>query len=56
MSTCNLDHTLGDVVRKLSDQKSFLPEDLFVEGSQLLEQNPDQHTLNELFHLLKNMI
>ena len=53
MSTCNLDHTLEDVKKKLSDQKSFLPEDLFVEGSHLLEQNPDQHTLNELFHLLK---
>ena len=53
MSACNLDHTLGDVVKKLSNQKSFLPEDLFVESSQLLEQKPDQHTLNELFHFLK---
>ena len=53
MSTCNLDHTLEDVVKKLSDQKSFLPEDLFVESSQLLEKKSNQHTLNELFHLLK---
>jgi hypothetical protein len=53
MSTCNLDHTLEDVKSKLSDQKSFLPEDLFVESRQLLELIPDQHTLNELFHFLK---
>ena len=53
MSTCNLDHTLEDVTKKLSEQKSFLPEDLFVGSNQLLEQKPDQNTLNELFHLLK---
>ncbi len=53
MSTCKLDHTLEDVKSKLSDQKLFLPEDLFVESIQMLEQKPDQHTLNELFHLLK---
>ena len=53
MSSCKLNHTLEDVKSKLSDQKSFLPEDLFVESSQLLEQKPDQHTLNELFHFLK---
>ena len=53
MSTCNLDHTLEDVVKKLSDQKLFLPEDIFVVSSQLLEKRPNQDTLNELFHLLK---
>ena len=53
MSTCKLDHTLEDVKNKLSDQKLFLPEDLFVESSQMLEQEQSQHTLNELFHLLK---
>ena len=53
MSTCKLDHTLEDVKSKLSDQKLFLPEDLFVESIQMLEENPDQLTLNELFHLLK---
>ena len=53
MSTCNLDHTLEDVVKKLSDQKPFLPEEIFVVSSQLLDGNPDQLTLNKLFHLLK---
>ncbi|QUW21966.1 group-specific protein [Sporosarcina sp. Marseille-Q4063] len=53
MSTCNLDHTLEDVTKKLSEQKPFLPVDLFEESNHLLEQRPDQNTLNELFHLLK---
>lgn len=53
MNTCNFDHSLEDVTKKLADQKSFLPEDLFNGSNQLLEQKPDQHTLNELFHLLK---
>lgn len=53
MSTCNLDHTLKDVTKKLSEQKSFLPEDIFDVSNQLLEQTPNQLILNELFHLLK---
>lgn len=53
MSTCNFDHTLEDVTKKLSEQKPFLPEDLFDGSNQLLEQKPDQNKLNELFHLLK---
>jgi hypothetical protein len=53
MSSCNLDHDLEDVTKKLSEQKPYLPEDLFVASNQLLVQRPDQNTLNELFHLLK---
>lgn len=53
MSKCNIDHALEDVNKKLADQKEFLPEQLYNQSSELLEQNPDQHTLNELFHLLK---
>ncbi|WP_172369533.1 group-specific protein [Sporosarcina jiandibaonis] len=53
MSSCNLDHDLEDVTKKLSEQKPYLPEDLFVGSNQLLEKRPDQNTLNELFHLLK---
>ena len=53
MDTCKLDHTLEDVKNKLFDQKLFLPGDLFVKSSQMLEQVQNQHTLNELFHLLK---
>ena len=53
MSSCKLDHTLENVKSKLSDQKLFLPENLFVESSQMLEQEQNQQSLNELFHLLK---
>jgi hypothetical protein len=53
MSSCKLDHDLEDVTKKLSEQKPFLPEDLFDGSNQLLERRPDQNTLNELFHLLK---
>ena len=53
MSTCKLDHNLEDVKRKLSDLKLFLPGDLFVDSSQMLEQEQNQQTLNEMFHLLK---
>jgi len=53
MGTCNIDHSLADVKQKLADQKEFLPQDLFDESSKLLEGNPDQLTLNELFHFLK---
>jgi hypothetical protein len=48
-----LDHDLEDVTKKLSEQKPYLPEDLFVASNQLLVQRPDQNTLNKLFHLLK---
>lgn len=53
MSSCNIDHPIVDVEKKLADQKSFLPESLYNGSLQLLEQRPDQETLNELFHLLK---
>jgi len=52
-SSCNIDHPLADVNQKLADQEAFLPEDLYNKSSHLLEQNPDQDTLNELFHLLR---
>lgn len=53
MGSCNIDHSLADVEKKLADQKEFLPIDLFEAHSKLLEGNPDQLTLNELFHFLK---
>lgn len=53
MSTCNIDHSLEDVKKKLADQKEFLPEELHNGSKQLLQQTLDQETLNELFHLLK---
>lgn len=53
MGSCDFDHSLEDVNKKLTDQKPFLPEELFNGSLQLLQQKPDQLTLNELFHLLK---
>ena len=53
MGTCQLDHSWEDVNKKLADQKSFLPEELYNKSSQLLETKPNQLTLNELFHVLK---
>lgn len=53
MGTCQLDHSWEEVNKKLADQKSFLPVELYNESSQLLERKPDQLTLNELFHVLK---
>ena len=53
MSTCNIDHSLENVHKKLMDQQTFLPVDIFDGGKMLLKQQPTQHTLNELFHLLK---
>lgn len=53
MSSCKLDHSLSDVTNKLEEQKSFLPEELYIESSQLLKKELDQQTLNEVFHLLK---
>lgn len=53
MSSCKIDHTLEDVKKKLDDQKPFLPEELYNGSVNLLNQKPDQQTLNELFHLLK---
>lgn len=53
MRSCKLDHSLSDVTNKLEEQKSFLPEELYIESSQLLKKELDQQTLNEVFHLLK---
>jgi hypothetical protein len=53
MSTCNIDHTLEDVHKKLESQKSFLPKDLYEATQVLLADEQDQQTLNEVFHLLK---
>ena len=53
MGNCQLDHSGEDVNKKLADQKSFLPEELYNSSSQLLKRKPDQLTLNELFHVLK---
>jgi hypothetical protein len=53
MSSCNIDHTLEDVKKKLEDQKSFLPQDLYKKGQVFLDTPKSQDVLNEFFHLLK---
>jgi hypothetical protein len=53
MSTCNIDHSKDDVVKKLQSQESFLPKELYNKAALFLEQEHTQLTLNELFHLLK---
>lgn len=53
MSNCNLDHSLEDVKNKLTQQREFLPYDVSQKLELLLDQDLDQPTLNEVFHLLK---
>ncbi|WP_010282923.1 hypothetical protein [Bacillus timonensis] len=53
MSTCNIDHSKEDVVKKLQSQVNFLPKDLYNKATLFLEIEQTQKTLNELFHLLK---
>jgi hypothetical protein len=50
---CNIDHTNADTAKKLESQKTYLPKELYEGSEKLLAGNPDQETLNELFHLLK---
>ncbi|WP_431799729.1 hypothetical protein [Halobacillus andaensis] len=53
MSSCNIDHTNADTRNKLESQKEFLPDHMYNEASDFLNNRPSQHKLNELFHLLK---
>lgn len=53
MSTCNIDHSLEDVLNKLESQKAFLPQSLYEATEAFLSNKQDQDTLNEIFHLLK---
>lgn len=49
---CNLDHSPEDTLKKLNEQKYFLPDELYMKSMDFLE-TADQEELNELFHLLK---
>ncbi|MBS4209377.1 group-specific protein [Bacillus sp. FJAT-50079] len=53
MSSCKLDHSLADVLKKLEDQRAFLPTGLYEAISQYLDAKVNQAVLNEIFHLLK---
>jgi hypothetical protein len=53
VSSCNLDHSLDDVKKKLVDQSPFLIPAIAEKCSQYLTVTQSQNDLNELFHLLK---
>lgn len=53
MSRCTIDHTLEDVRRKLEEQRPFLPQELASKCQLFLNEQLNQATLNEVFHLLK---
>jgi hypothetical protein len=53
MGRCNIDHTHADIVKKFKEQAAFLPNELAGKLEGFLNKDHDQHTLNEVFHLLK---
>lgn len=53
MNKCTIDHSVDDVLKKLEEQKSYLPKELYEKCGQFLTKELDQSSLNELFHLLK---
>ncbi|PIC95795.1 group-specific protein [Sporosarcina sp. P26b] len=53
MSKCTIDHTQQDVVQKLNEQQTFMPQELVESGNVFLNRQLSQETLNEVFHLLK---
>lgn len=53
MSKCTIDHTQQDVVQKLNEQQTFMPQELVESGNVFLNSQLSQETLNKVFHLLK---
>ncbi|HEY9577918.1 MAG TPA: hypothetical protein VIR64_09615 [Pseudobacillus sp.] len=53
MGQCNIDHSPEDVIQKLESQKEFISSSLYEDLQRFLKNEHAQHTLNELFHLLK---
>lgn len=53
MSECKLDHSQEDVINKFKNQHDYLPGRLGEEVELFLTRELPQHTLNDLFHLLK---
>lgn len=56
MSECKLDHTPEDVQTKFEQQRDFLPEEMKALFQAFFQQEHTQDILNEVFHLLKNLI
>ena len=53
MGSCQLDHSLSDVRKKLVEQAEFLPNHLTTGLEESLTEEVGQETLNDIFHLLK---
>ncbi|WP_088102058.1 group-specific protein [Halalkalibacter urbisdiaboli] len=53
MGECKLDHNVEDVFKKLEEQSSFLPNELYEGFQTFLQKKQPQTALNEAFHLLK---
>ncbi|WP_303968924.1 hypothetical protein [Sporosarcina ureae] len=53
MRKCTIDHMQQDVVQKLNEQQTFMPQELVENGKVFLTRQLSQETLNEVFHLLK---
>ncbi len=53
MRSCQLDHSLSDVRKKLAEQAEFLPNHLTIGLEESLTEEIGQETLNDIFHLLK---
>lgn len=53
MGSCQLDHSLSDVRKKLAEQTEFLPNRLTTGLEEYLTEEVGQETLNDIFHLLK---
>lgn len=53
MSRCTIDHTQEDTLKKLQEQREYLPNNLVERCEMFLRKPLGQETLNEVFHLLK---
>jgi hypothetical protein len=53
MGSCNLDHSVADVRKKLAEQAPHLPSEIYEQVDRYLTSDVLQQELNEIFHLLK---
>lgn len=51
--SCPIDHTTEEVRKKLEEQKSYLPLEIYDGVKRMLDVESSQERLNEIFHLLK---
>ncbi|WP_153721603.1 group-specific protein [Sporosarcina cascadiensis] len=53
MGRCTIDHSQEDTLKKLQEQRDYLPVSLMESCEIFLRRPLGQETLNEVFHLLK---